>query len=216
MLEGGRWVDSESGEVNKNHPALGIKGDIQCGRQGLVWFLICLFHAPFPLTHTSDTTHTPFSFLPFPCDFLLYFGNLTTQVTALGFQPGIHSKPMKPNLFHLSLLVIASPELNLRMYACQGKGWVAKEILIWFCSVPSRVLFKDLLVQSEGLLYGIILRKNFWRSRLKILKISDWMGQWLYCTSCSQSPLLCAPQSGLRWAKLDVTDECVVAAKRML
>lgn len=71
---------------------------------------------------TCTNTHTPFSFLLLTCCFLLYFGNLTTQVSALGPQPGIHSRPVEPTLLHPSLLDILSPDLNLRMYACQGEG----------------------------------------------------------------------------------------------
>ena len=86
-----------------------------------------LFYPSSSPTHTSDlrphtNTHTPFSFLLLACCFLLYFGNLTTQVSALGLQPGIHSRPVEPTLLHPSLLDILSPGLNLRMYACQGEG----------------------------------------------------------------------------------------------
>lgn len=121
-----------------------------------------LFNSPFPLTYTSDTTntythahervcahaytsphmhthiHIPFSFLLSSCYVLLYFRSLTTQVTVLGFWPGIHSRPMEPNVLHLSLLVIASPELNLRMYACQGEGQVARKCL--YDSVVFKIL----------------------------------------------------------------------------
>ena len=96
-----------------------------------------LFYPSSSLTHTSDLrqhthththtpththTHTPFPFLLLSCFFLLYVGNLTTQVSALGFQPGIHSRPVEPTLLHPSLLDILSPDLNLRKYACQGEG----------------------------------------------------------------------------------------------
>ena len=70
---------------------MGTKGDVPCGKPGVVFHLFQF--TPLPLTHIPGDTHTPYSLFSFPpCYFLLYFGNLTTPVSALGFRPGIHSR----------------------------------------------------------------------------------------------------------------------------
>lgn len=91
----GKWETSNTGNKGRNSTWEASRG---------FWSVLC--QSPFPPTQSSKTalthahTHVrthPILLLLSPCCFLLYFGNLTIQVSALGFQPGIHSRSMEPN-----------------------------------------------------------------------------------------------------------------------
>lgn len=68
----------------------------------------------------------------------------------------------------------------------------------------------------SGWSLGSFWGKKSWISQLKCFIRSDWISQWLNCTSWNQSALFCPGRRGLRWANLDATDEGLTAAKRLL
>lgn len=155
------------GRQTRSIPAWGLK--VMFHVESQVWFSIC-FSSLLSHSHTSLGTHThPILFFPFP----LAISFCILEIWLLQSVPWVFGQestpePMEPNLLHPSLSVITSPELNLRMYACQGEGWVAMEALIWFWGVPNPVLFRIFLVQSEWLIYRIIWGKTILDIQAKV------------------------------------------------
>ena len=100
------------------------------------------------------------------------------------------------------------------MYACQGEGCKVQWKHLYDSEVFQTLSFSGPSWYSPRLIYGIVLRKKSWMSRLKCIISSDGMSHGLYCTSWNHSALFCARKGGLRWANLDAKDDCITAAKR--